>query len=96
MKTVTMSLRINPTLKKESEYLFSELGMSLSTAITVFLRQSVREGGMPFTPSFEVPNKETIEAIEEGERIAHDPNAKTYDSVEELFADMDLENDEED
>lgn len=40
----------------------------------------------------EIPNKETIEAMLEAERIARDPNVKGYDNVEDLF--RDLENEE--
>ena len=38
----------------------------------------------------EVPNAETVAAIEEGWRIAHDPNAKSYDSIAELRKDLDV------
>ena len=47
-KTVNFSLRIDSDLKKECEDLFGEIGMNLTTAINVFLRQSLRSGGFPF------------------------------------------------
>lgn len=40
--TTNFSLRIDNDLKKQSEVLFAELGMNLTTAINVFLRQAVR------------------------------------------------------
>ena len=45
--TTNFSLRIDNDLKKQSEVLFAELGMNLTTAINVFLRQAVRDGGFP-------------------------------------------------
>ena len=46
-KPVT-NIRIDPEVKQQAVIIFSELGMSLSTAITVFLRAAIRENGLPF------------------------------------------------
>ena len=43
-----VNIRIDDTLKEQGEKLFAALGMSISTAISVFISQSVREGGLPF------------------------------------------------
>ena len=43
-----VSFRIDETVKSDAENLFSNLGMSLSTAINVFLRQSIVQRGIPF------------------------------------------------
>lgn len=45
------TMNIDETLKRQASELYEELGMTLTTAITVFLKQSVREGRMPFQPS---------------------------------------------
>ena len=79
--------RIDPVLRSQSEALFSELGMSLGTAINVFLKKAVRVGGFPFDVNLDMPNRETIEAMLEAERIAKDPDIKAYnvdDALEEL------------
>ena len=65
--------RIDPKLRAQSETLFNELGMSLGTAINVFLKKSVRVGGFPFDVNLDTPKRETIEAMLEAERIAKDP-----------------------
>lgn len=91
--TVNVTFRMDSDLKRQADSLFAELGMSLSTAFNIFVRQSLRDGGIPFDISLEKPNKETIAAMLEAERIARDPNVKKYDSVKELFAD--LEKDDE-
>lgn len=43
-----VNIRIDDSLKEQGERLFTELGMSFSTAVSVFISQAVREGGMPF------------------------------------------------
>lgn len=43
---------------------------------------------MMLIESFTMPNKETIEAIEESERMLNDPNTKKFTSIEELFEDL--------
>lgn len=48
---VTSTYRVDADLKKQAAELYESLGMNLNTAINVFLRQSVREQRMPFTPS---------------------------------------------
>ena len=68
--------------------LFAELGMNLSTAFNIFVRQSLREGGIPFEIRTERPNKETVAAMLEAEHIAADPKAKKYRDLDELFADL--------
>jgi len=48
MNMAQVNIRIDDTLKEQGERLFSSLGMSFSTAICIFVSQSVREGGLPF------------------------------------------------
>ena len=73
-------------LQAQADDLFAELGMNLSTAFNIFVRQSLREGGIPFEVKLEQPNKETIAAMLEAERIAKDPSVKGYNDLDELFA----------
>ena len=47
---VTSTYRVDADLKKQAAELYESMGMSLNTAINVFLRQSVRERRMPFQP----------------------------------------------
>lgn len=88
MATTTFSVRMDSDLKKQCEALYSELGMNLTTAINVFLRQSLREGGIPFEVKTEKPNKETIAAMLEAERVAKDPDVKRYSDVEEALREL--------
>lgn len=86
--TTNFSVRIDSDIKKECEALYNELGMTLTTAINVFLRQSLRAGGFPFDVRLDHPNRETAAAMLEAERIAKDPDAKRYTDLDELFEDL--------
>ena len=87
--TTNLTIRLDSDLKKDCEALYAELGMSLSTAINVFLRQSLRKGGLPFDARLDdQPNRTTIEAMLETERIAKDPTVKRYNDLDELFKDL--------
>ena len=83
MKSVNVTIRVDEDIKKQADALFDELGMSLSTAFNIFLRQSVREQGLPFPVTRHVPNALTLaamDAAEKGEDV-YGP----IDSVEELM-----------
>ena len=86
--TTNISIRMDSDLKAQADALFGELGMNLSTAFNIFVRQALRDGGIPFEISLNQPNKETIAAMLEAERIAKDPSVKGYTDLDELFADL--------
>lgn len=88
MATTNISVRMDTDLKAEADAFFAELGLNLSTAINIFVRQSLREGKIPFDISLSRPNKETIAAMLEAERIAKDPNVKHYSDVEEALREL--------
>ena len=88
MASTNFSVRMDSEIKKQCEALYGELGMNLTTAINVFLRQSLRAGGFPFEVRLDQPNKETIAAMLEAERIAKDPTIKHYSDVEEALREL--------
>ena len=83
--TTNFSVRMDSDIKKQCEALYGELGINLTTAINVFLRQSLRAGGFPFDVRLEQPSKETIAAMLEAERISRDPSVKRYADVEDAL-----------
>ena len=87
MATSSYTHRIDQDLRAKSEAVYAALGMSLGTAINVFLKKSVAVGGFPFDVRLDVPTKETLVAMLEAERIAKDPEVKALDvedALEEL------------
>jgi DNA-damage-inducible protein J len=78
-------------LKEASEKLFKALGFNMSTAITAFIKQAVREQRIPFEISLNVPGGETIEALLESEKLLHDSNAKRFSNMEDLIKDLENE-----
>ena len=83
--TTNFTVRMDSDIKKQCEAIYGELGINLTTAINVFLRQSLRAGGFPFDVRLDQPNKETMAAMLEAVLIARDPSVKRYSDVEEAL-----------
>lgn len=88
-----ISLRVDDDVKRGAEQALNDIGLSMATAINVFLRKVAREKRIPFELSADVPNDETIEAIREVRKMKANPDlGKTYTNVdqmmEELLADV--------
>ena len=88
MAKVNTNISLDPELKEKAIKLFSNFGLDLSTAITLFLSQSVREEKIPFEIRMNVPNKETIEALKEKEAMKDKKKYKRYDSFEEIIKEI--------
>jgi DNA-damage-inducible protein J len=76
-KTATITIRVAPKLKKESEDVFEELGLTTTQAISLFLNQTALNKGLPFP--VEIPNEETLQAIEDG---LNKRNTKTFENAD--------------
>ena len=50
-KTMTLNLRVNPTVKQQAEDVLKQLGIPMATAIDMYLRQIIMTGGIPFSLS---------------------------------------------
>jgi len=86
-----MHIRVDEDLKMEASAVVEGLGLNMSAAINMYLRQIVIRREIPFRISaFPQFNDETIDALEGGEAIASGKiAAKRYQSVDDLFAEMD-------
>ncbi|MCD8117192.1 MAG: type II toxin-antitoxin system RelB/DinJ family antitoxin [Oscillospiraceae bacterium] len=85
MSKVSTSISIDSEVKAQAQALFADFGMDLSTAINIFLRQSIRENAIPFVIQREDPNADTVAAIgERDEMVEHPEKYKRYSS----FADF--------
>ena len=76
-------IQVDASLKKKAEGLFNNLGLDTPTAIRIFLDQAIRSRGLPFEVN--EFNAETVEALQEAERISRDPNTKSYADFSELL-----------
>lgn len=90
MATVSTQVRIDETTKKQAVELLEGLGLNLSDAINMFLKQVVLHDGIPFDVKYPRFKPEVIEAMEEAKRISRDPNTKKYGSFSEALEDLDI------
>lgn len=90
MSSVNVTVRMDSDIKAQVEELYTSLGMNMSTAINMFVRQCLRERQFPFQPSLNVPNQETIEAIKEAKEMLRTGKFKRY-TVDEAFEELEKE-----
>ena len=84
MATVPTQIRIDTTTKTQAVKLFNALGMDMSEAVNIFLRQCILRGGLPFNVEMPHYNKETLDAMTEAKKISRDPDVKGYTSMKKL------------
>ncbi len=85
----TINIRIDDGLKRDSEMVLSELGLGMTSALTIFLKMVVRTKSIPF--SIEIPNEQTLKAFDDVEQISSGKVvAKKYHDTAELRKDLKL------
>lgn len=89
MAQTSINIRMDSDLKRQFEDFCSDIGMSMTTAFTVFAKKAVRENRIPFQLDRDIPNEETIAAIEEVRRMKADPTlGKGYTDVKQMFKEL--------
>ena len=89
MAKVSTNISLDSDLKKASQELYSDLGLDLSTAITIFLKQSLRVQGLPFAVTRENPNAETLAAMNEYYVMkAHPEKYRKYSSFRDAMSEV--------
>lgn len=92
MAKVSTSISIDSDVKAKAQELFADFGLDLSTAINIFLRQAIRENGIPFSIQRDVPNADTVAAMREVEEMAKHPEKYTrYSSFSEVLKDVEVD-----
>ena len=89
MATVPTQVRIDEDLKKQAVELFSQLGMDMSSAMNIFLRQCVMRGGLPFPVEVPQYKPEVIEAMEEAKKGIN--LSKEYTNLNKMWEDLEKE-----
>lgn len=80
MASTSVTIRMDEGLKKQAENVFDQMGMNMTTAVTIFAKTVVREGRIPFEisvdPIYAGGNdrylREAIAALEAGKGVRHD------------------------
>ena len=88
METIATNIRIDRQLKEQSSEILEGLGLSLSGAINMFLRQVILQDGIPFKVEYPKPSRSLRKAIKEGEKLANAPNARGYKNFQELLDEL--------
>lgn len=89
MPNVSTNIRIDDEVKKKAVAIFADLGMDMTTAVNIFLRQTIRHNGLPFELKLDTPNEETLAAIREVAEMKKNPNAyKSYTDVDAMMEDL--------
>jgi DNA-damage-inducible protein J len=84
-----MNIRMDNDIKRQAQHLFAEFGLDMTTAINMFLRQAIRERRIPFELKLDIPNAETLAAIEEIRQMKKNPSkGEAYSDVDEMMQDL--------
>ena len=89
MKDANFNMRIDARLKQEAESIFDELGLNMSTAITIFLKQVVQRNGLPFEVKLKIPNAETRQVLEDS--LAGKNLSGPFSTIEEMWEHINAE-----
>ena len=87
--TTNINIRVDNKLKNEAENLFKDLGITMSSAITMFLKMAIKEDGIPFKINRNLYNAETISALSEYQDMKDKKKYKRYTSFKQLLDDID-------
>ena len=85
MQTANINIRTDSNLKKKADTLYNKLGLNMSTAINMFLAESVRTNSLPLSLKLDEPNKKTLKAIEESKKIIKNNKSKGYTNIRDLI-----------
>ena len=89
MAGTNINIRMDSELKQQFEAFCSDVGMTMTTAFNLFAKKVVRENRIPFEISGDIPNAETIEAMNEVQRMKADPTiGRTYSDVDQMMEDL--------
>lgn len=89
MATTNINVRVDSELKQEAEKLFHDLGLNMSSAITIFLKTSISHDGIPFEVKRLSPNADTKAALAEYDAMKNRPDEyKRYASFDDVLDEL--------
>ena len=84
-----VNVQVDTKTKNEATAILKDLGMSMSTAINIFLKQVVKSDGLPFEVKNPTPTKDLRKALKQAEDIERNPQKYvSYEDVDKLFKEI--------
>jgi len=91
-KTANINIRIDPDMKSTLDEIFSQLGITIEDAISIFLHKVIIVGRMPFDMTRPNYNVKTLAAIQEARDITSGKiQARSYSSTQEIIEELDAD-----
>ena len=84
MSSIPTQIRIDSKVKEQAIAIFSNLGLDMSSAVNIFLRQCVIHGGLPFAVEIPNYNEKVLAAMEEAVAISNDDSVEGFDNIDDL------------
>lgn len=93
MAMTNLNLRLDSDMKAQVESILNDMGLNFTTAVNIYFKQILRTGEIPFKIKVDVPNAETLKAMEETEKLIRSADTKYYIGAGELFKDIEESDD---
>ena len=89
MSMTNINIRMDSELKNQFNAFCEDMGMSMTTAFTIFAKKTVREYRIPFEIGSENPNEDTLKAFQETDEILKNSDQyKGYTDVHSMFEEL--------
>lgn len=85
MSKTSMSIRLDSEVKEQAQQVFSNLGMDMTTAINIFLRQAIQYQGLPFDVRLD-ENRRLLEILTDLDQNRN--MSQSFESVSDLMEDL--------
>lgn len=85
MSKTSMSIRLDSEVKEQAQQVFNYLGMDMTTAINIFLRQAIQYQGLPFDVKID-ENRKLLQVVTDVEQNRN--MSRSFESVSDLMEDL--------
>ncbi|HHV8272433.1 type II toxin-antitoxin system RelB/DinJ family antitoxin [Streptococcus pneumoniae] len=85
MSKMSISIRLDSEVKEQAQQMFSNLGMDMTTAINIFLRQAIQYQGLPFDVRLD-ENRKLLQALTDLDQNRN--MSQSFESVSDLMEDL--------
>ncbi len=85
MPKTSMSIRLDSEVKEQAQQVFNYLGMDMTTAINIFLRQAIQYQGLPFDVRLD-ENQKLLQVVMDVDKNRN--MSQSFESVSDLMEDL--------